>query len=197
MGAGVFATGGAVLFAACGALVVVTLGLGTAAGAGREVSDGGDVTAGCGVRDAVGAGGGDGAMCPRPAQAFSPKIAAAIIQICAADISIPFPPILRMPVLLASFGSWSFYFRRRNLRTIAPAVAGTSFFAPEPAYLAVREYRLRFHRPERRLKSLNLRVRDLTTTGGAGMQLQSTFQKPLKKRSMRVPHARPFGIARD
>jgi len=90
MGAGVFATGGAVLFAACGALVVVTLGLGTAAGAGREVSDGGDVTAGCGVRDAVGAGGGDGAMCPRPAQAFSPKIAAAIIQICAADISIPF-----------------------------------------------------------------------------------------------------------
>ena len=51
---------------------------------------------------------------------------------------------------------------RRNLRTIAPAVAGTSFFDAEPAYLAVREYRLRFHRPERRLKSVNLRVRDYT-----------------------------------
>ena len=89
MGAGVFATGGAVLFAACGARVV-TLGLGTAAGAGGGVADGGDVMAGCGVRDALVAGGGDGATCPRPAQAFSPKIAAAIIQICAADISIPF-----------------------------------------------------------------------------------------------------------
>jgi hypothetical protein len=44
-GAGVFATGGAVLFAACGARVV-TLGLGPAAGAGRGVADGGDVTAG-------------------------------------------------------------------------------------------------------------------------------------------------------
>ena len=89
MGAGVFATGGAVLFAACGARVV-TLGLGTAVGTDREVPDGEDVTAGCGVLDVLVAGGGDGAICPRPAQAFSPKIAAAIIQICAADISIPF-----------------------------------------------------------------------------------------------------------
>src|SRR5215471_16397518 len=89
MGAGVFATGGAVFFAACGARVV-TLGLGPAPGVGREVADGGDVTAGCGVRDASVAGGGDGAICPRPAQAFSPKIAATIIQICAADIGNPF-----------------------------------------------------------------------------------------------------------
>src|SRR5215472_16981065 len=81
MGAGVLATGGAVLFAACGARVV-TLGLGSAAGAGREVADGGDVTAGCGACDPLVAGGGDGAICPRPAQAFSPKKAAAIIQIC-------------------------------------------------------------------------------------------------------------------
>src|SRR5215471_14532342 len=89
MGAGVFATGGAVLFAACGARVV-TLGLGAAAGAGGEVADGGAVTAGCGGRDALVSGGGDGAICPRPAEAFNPKIAAAIIQICAVDISIPF-----------------------------------------------------------------------------------------------------------
>src|SRR5215475_9498733 len=75
---------------------VVTLGLGSAAGAGREVADGGDVTAGCGVRDALVAGGGDGAMCPRPAQALSPRIAAAIIQICAADISVS-PPISGCP----------------------------------------------------------------------------------------------------
>jgi hypothetical protein len=85
------------LFAACGARVV-TLGLGTAAGAGRAVGGAGDVMVGCGVRDALVAGGGDGAMCPRPAQAFSPRIAAAIIQICAADISVS-PPIFRMPVL--------------------------------------------------------------------------------------------------
>lgn len=52
MGAGVFATGGAVLFAVCGAWVV-TLGLGAAAGTGGEVADGGDLTAGCGVRDAL------------------------------------------------------------------------------------------------------------------------------------------------
>src|SRR5262249_19570443 len=87
MGAGVFATGGAVFFAACGAWVV-TLGLGSAEGAG-EVADGEDVTAG-GVCDALVAGGGDGAVCPRPAQAFSSKIAATIIQISAADIGIPF-----------------------------------------------------------------------------------------------------------
>jgi len=92
MGAGVFTTGGAVFFAAFGARVV-TLGLGSAAGAGREVADGGDVTPGCGVRDALVAEGGDGATWPRLAQAFSPKIAAAIIQICAADISIPLPAI--------------------------------------------------------------------------------------------------------
>jgi len=98
MGAGVFATGDAVLFAACGDRVV-TLGLGPAAGAGREVADGGDVTAGCGVRDALVAEGGDGAMWPRLAQAFRPKTAAAIIQICAADISIPLPAIKQMPVL--------------------------------------------------------------------------------------------------
>src|SRR5262245_29194062 len=76
MGAGAFAPGGVVLFAACGARFV-TLGLGAVAGAGREVAGGGDVMAGCGVRDALVAGG--GAMCPRPAQAFSPRIAAAII----------------------------------------------------------------------------------------------------------------------
>src|SRR5438477_12465862 len=88
MGAGAFATGGAVLFAACGARVV-TLGLGTAAGAGGGVAEGGDVMAGCGVRDALVAGGGDGAMWPRPAQAVSPKIAAAIIQNGATDIRFP------------------------------------------------------------------------------------------------------------
>src|ERR1700745_2661376 len=82
IGAGVFATGGTVLFTACGARVV-TLGLGTGAGAGSVVPDGGDVRAGCGGRDALVAGGGDEEICPRPAQAFNPKIAAAIIQICA------------------------------------------------------------------------------------------------------------------
>src|SRR5262245_1856405 len=94
MGAGVFATGGAVLFAVCGARVV-TLGLGPAASTGREVADGTDLTAGCGVRDALVARGEDGAICPRPAQPFKPTIAAAIIQICAADIIFPSPPILR------------------------------------------------------------------------------------------------------
>jgi len=79
MDAGGFATGGTVLFAACGARLV-TLGLGTAAGAGREADDGGavtavcvgdvtavcvgDVTAGCGALEAWVAGGGDGATCP-------------------------------------------------------------------------------------------------------------------------------------
>src|SRR5215470_5496850 len=72
MGAGVFATGGPVFLATCGTRVV-TLALGLGAGADREVADGGDVTAGCGVRDALVAGGGDGAICPRPAQAFSAK----------------------------------------------------------------------------------------------------------------------------
>src|SRR5512138_606842 len=95
MGAGAFATGGVVLFAARGARFV-TLGLGAAAGAGREVTGGEDVMAGCGARDALVAGG--VAMCPRSAQAFSPRIAAAIIQICAADISVS-SPIFRMPVL--------------------------------------------------------------------------------------------------
>jgi len=94
MGAGVFATGGAVLFAACGE--VVTLGLDPAAGAGRDVADGGELTAGCEASVANG-GDGAGATCLRPAQAFSPKIAAAIIQICHADIS--FSPLLRMLVL--------------------------------------------------------------------------------------------------
>src|SRR5262249_9150254 len=98
MGAGVFATGGTVLFAACGALVV-TLGLDSAAGAGRGGADGGEVTAGC--CEALVAGGGDGAICLRPAQAFRPKMAAAIIQICAADISFP-PPILRITVLFSA-----------------------------------------------------------------------------------------------
>src|SRR5262245_662680 len=73
MGAGVFATGGVVLFAGFGARVV-TLGFAPAAGAGRDVVDGGEVTAGCGVRDASGASGGDGAICLRRAQPFSPII---------------------------------------------------------------------------------------------------------------------------
>src|SRR5262245_1456793 len=81
MGAGVFAAGRRVLFAACGARVI-TLGLGAAEGAGREVADGGGVTAGCAGCDALAAAGAYGAMCSRPAQAFSAKIAAEIIQIC-------------------------------------------------------------------------------------------------------------------
>ena len=90
MGAGVFATGDVVLFAACGARVV-TLGLDPAAGAGRDVAGGGEVTPGWGVRDASVARGGDGAMCLRPAQAFSPKIAAAITQIVPATlVSLPY-----------------------------------------------------------------------------------------------------------
>jgi hypothetical protein len=91
MGAGVFATGGSALIAACGA-GVVTLGSGTAARAGRDVGDAGGRD---GARDALVAGGGDGdgGMCPRPAQAFSPRIAAATRQICAADIVSPFPTI--------------------------------------------------------------------------------------------------------
>ena len=119
MGAGVFATGGAVLFTACGARVV-TLGLGTGIGAGREVADGGDVTSGCGVRDALVAGGGDGAWCPRPAQAFNPKIAAAIIQICGADIIFAFPTYLADARALSELRLWSPLFRRDNLRTIGP-----------------------------------------------------------------------------
>src|SRR5262249_15266692 len=132
LGAGVFATGGAVLFAACGCRVV-TLGLDPAAGSGRDVADGGKVTAGCGVGDALVAGGGDGSICLRPAQAFSPRIAAAIIQICLADISCPPPSSgCRCPCSLAS-RLWFPSFRRRNLRTIPPLGAGASFFVAEPA----------------------------------------------------------------
>src|SRR5438876_9973965 len=73
MGAGVFATGGAALIAACRA-GGITLGSGSAARcAGRDVGGAADVIAGCGARDALVAG--DGAMCPRPAQAFSTRIA--------------------------------------------------------------------------------------------------------------------------
>ena len=82
MGEGVFATRGVALIAACGA-GAVTLGLGTAAGAGRDVADAGGRD---GARDAL-AGGGDGGTCPRRAQAFSPRIAAATRQILAADIN--------------------------------------------------------------------------------------------------------------
>jgi len=157
MGAGAFATGGAVLFAACGARVV-TLGLGTAAGSGVRdalvagggdvtagsgvrdalvagggdvtagcgvcdalvagggdvtagcgvcdalVAGGGDVTAGCGVCDALVAGGGDEATCPRAAQAFRPRITAAIIQICAADISVSPTYFADARAVLAGFG---------------------------------------------------------------------------------------------
>src|SRR5262245_20216270 len=71
-GAGGFATGGTGFFAACGARAV-TFGSGTGAGAGREVAGGGDVTAGCGVPDALVVGG--GATCARPAQVVSPRIA--------------------------------------------------------------------------------------------------------------------------
>ena len=119
MGAGAFAPGEVVLFAACGARFVA-LGLGAAAGAGREVAGGGDVMAGCGVGDALVAGGGDGAWCPRPAQAFNPKIAAAIIQICGADIIFAFPTYLADARALSELRLSSPLFRRDNLRTIGP-----------------------------------------------------------------------------
>jgi len=88
MGAGVFATAGSVFsLAACGA-PVVPLGSGTAAGAGGDVFGAGDVMAGCGALDAAIAGGGDGAICLRPAQAFRPTITAATTQSRAANIRL-------------------------------------------------------------------------------------------------------------
>jgi len=97
MGAGVFATVvSAFFFAACRA-GVVTRGSGNAARAGCDVADTGDVIVGFGAGDALVAVGEDGAVCPRPTQTFSPRIAAATRQICAADINISLHPSLRLP----------------------------------------------------------------------------------------------------
>src|SRR5262245_1258372 len=88
-GAGVFATVGVALIAAFGAGVVT--GAVNGVRAGRNVNDVARVMAGCDARAVLAAGGGDGAMCPRAAQAFIPRIAAATRQIWAADISFSIP----------------------------------------------------------------------------------------------------------